>query len=265
VQVSVERRALTKARYPSLIDGLDDVGLRRIEMDMNLSCEVPRLDGAGSVRVSIGSEGAARAYRQHLYEHAIGLSAIRLISETGGALGAEAADEIEVALYAADTAGAPVLCIEVEADPEAWPQGLAVGLERLVERAVGLRVIPAVALRPCTPAAIEAALGEDEGDPSELGLSVDVEGIVAGSASADGAYDLVRRIASHVRHVTCRGAGGDVPGLSADLARVAAILGRSGYARALTVGLPEGKPEEGLQGALRAGVRYVTDVVGAGP
>jgi len=270
VHVSVQRQALTRSGYPSLIDGLDDLQVRRIEMDMALTCEVPRLDGAGAARLSVAHESGARSYRQHLYEQAITLSAIRLASPTGVGLGAAEVDEIEMALYAADTAGAPVLCVEIETSPEAWPQGLASGLEHLAERGAGLRVIPAVALRPCNRLTIEAALAGDPGEPPGPGLALDIGDLFGGEASAEGAYELLRRIAPHIRHVVCRGSRIDGEGAPAaqgtvDYARVAAILGRAGYAGALTVALPEGGADEPLRDILRADVRYVADIVGAGP
>jgi len=260
MHIAVHASSLDHAGYPSLIDGLNDLALRRVELDVVPPCDVPRL-GADEPRwVSIAEEGPARAYRQHLYEHSVLVSALRLpLSQDGGEV---TSAEVRLAVEAADIIGAPVVGVEVR---EAGAS--AARLQGLEQQTCGMRALLAFSLdsSPSDLGVVLSAL--DEAAP-RAGLALDVDALFTGAPSSDCAYDSLRALAPYVRCVTCGLSGGaaarttSLADSAIDYARVAHILGNAGYSGALTIALAGGGDAQAARRLLRADAAYLKDIIG---
>jgi hypothetical protein len=256
MRVSVQASALLAAGYPSLLEGLDALGARRVELALTPACEAPRLDGGGWA--SVADEGCARAYRGGLHDHAVVVSALSIASPPGEALPASI---LILARQAADVLGAPVVRIEGPAS-----RGALLGLLTQVGAATeGLRAVFALPYPGAGSESGSAGLGDEDADASGNGLALEVGPLLAGGGTR-GPWQALRRVAAEVRCVVCgapAGEGGLPVGLAAtgvDYARLVAILGRVGYSGALTLSL-QGR-ETGNPELLRDDMAWLKDIVG---
>ncbi|MBM3499747.1 MAG: hypothetical protein FJX74_13890 [Armatimonadetes bacterium] len=258
MRVSVAASALRSAGYSSLLAGLDDLSMRRVELSVLASGETVGLQPDGWPLVAVVEEGVARAYRAGLYDHAVVVTALSLDGPAEDVPDELAVGGVLSALPAAEVLGASV--VRVEADEG----GRLLGRRReLAAHTAGLRV--AVALPP-------PALGGDdagallEWEEDGLGLALDIEALFrAGDPGV--AWQALRQAAPHTRCVVCgvgrRDAGGEGTPLAAggiDYARVAAILGAEGYTGEFTISLTGG--EAGGRTVLREDIAYLKDVLG---
>jgi hypothetical protein len=270
VHVSVRAAAVADAGYGSLTEGLTDLALRRMEADLTPACEVPGLDGDGSSLLPVATDGAARAYRQHLYDRGVSLSALRVCCPPGEGPGNASAEAIRLGVRAAETIGAPVICLdrgEGAADGTGWLPGR---LSSLSEETAGTRVALAAAI-PADARVLDALVAWLDDEPARPGLALEIAPCAADSPPPGFPYDAVRVLGPWVRHVVCgteqrgEGEGADPRPLAegrVDYARIAALLGSTGYAGALTMALPAGLDAGAARQLLRADAAYLKDIIG---
>jgi hypothetical protein len=155
VHVSVRAAALPRAGYASLAGGLADLALRRLEANLTPACEVPRLDGDGASQLPVATDGGARAYRQHLYDRAVSLSALRVSSPPAEDTADASLEAIRLALRAAETIGAPVICLDPGEGAADGTDRLAQRLSAVTEETAGTRVALTVGI-PADARALDA-------------------------------------------------------------------------------------------------------------
>jgi hypothetical protein len=270
VHVSVRAAALPRAGYASLAGGLADLALRRLEANLTPACEVPRLDGDGASQLPVATDGGARAYRQHLYDRAVSLSALRVSSPPAEDTADASLEAIRLALRAAETIGAPVICLDPGEGAADGTDRLAQRLSAVTEETAGTRVALTVGI-PADARVLDALVSWLDDEPARPGLALEIGPCAAGAAPARFAYDSLRLLAPWVRHVVCRAEahGGEesadtrpLPESNVDYARVAALLGSAGYAGALTIAPPAGLDAGAARQVLRADAAYLKDIIG---
>jgi hypothetical protein len=270
VWVSVHAAALRQAGHASLPEGLRSLAVRRLELGLSPQCELPSLEAGEAPAVSVGTPGAARAYRQALYEHAIEVSAVwtapdECQSGTGSpAAGSQVAEALGARVLRLPSAPPPASVDDAVDEESSWARAAA-----LADQATGARTVLAVpwptpALRLALPAGIVA---DDRVDWQRVGLGLDVAALWESETGEEAAWDLLKWAAPFVRHVVCRALSrapaAPLGGGGPDYARLASILGAAGYAGPLAIGpRPEGLTPSEAQVLLRLDAAHLKDVVG---
>ena len=264
MRVSVQVSTLLQAGYASPLDGLDDLSLRRVELELSPSGEAVRLDAAGWSSAPVTDEGSARAYRESLYALALSVSGLSVAYPPDDILDDAALTRALLAVQAADILGAPVVRIDAPGDPA---RSLA-SLERLDEQTAGMRAVLALTFPAPGSETNPRGLEADEREADGSGLALHVGGLFAGSRLGS-AWGTLRAIAPHVRCVVCDTGPMNADDAAApvalaasgiDYARIAAMLGKVGHAGSLTVSLA-GRETAGKD-VLRADVAYLKDILG---
>lgn len=266
LHVSVQTSALARAEYQCPLDGLTDLGLRCVDVDVMSSGEAPRLDAQGWLTISVANETGARAYRECLYEHRISVSALRVECPPDQELHAIAQD-LQLIVQAADIVRAPVVCVE---GPDLPQEALFSVVRTSAELAAGMRA-GLCAVWPTSSQITNPLQWLDLDDAVAVGLSVELDALFDLAPSAEWAYDLLRALSPYVRCVVCRHVPGQerIRGPSSprahtlpDYARVASILGIAGYDGAFTAELPRGIGGEEARPLLVEQVQHLREISG---
>jgi len=264
VRVSVEASALRLVGYGSLLEGLDDLGLRRVELDVSPLGEVPRPQEDGWSPAPIYDESSARAYRERLYDHALSVSALSVSLPDQEEPDAFRLGGVLLAVQAAEVLGAPVVRVESAG-------GSAEGIRlpgNIGDEFAGLRTALAVPFLVEGATLPSACLEESEGTGDGVGLALETGALFRRGGPPE-AWGVLRQVAPYVRCVTCGarvGSGAEeprAPSLTADgvdYAGIAAVLGAAGYSGALTVSLTGREPAG--RDVLRADVAHLRDILG---
>jgi sugar phosphate isomerase/epimerase len=291
LHVSVEDQTLTEAGYDSLVAGLSDLGLGAIGLTATASLELPALDADGGPFVLSGDDASARAYRAHVYEHAVEVSALGVAWASPAKARPEQLERIAALAAAMGTIGVRVAWLTVS--PEGGPdlpanelaRGLAQELGLLLEKAAYVRAVLAVeapGLADREPAFQRDLLQQTHSE--YLGLALDPGGLYASGMPLRAVYDTVSELAPYVRYVRCRNSrrpeelrpetvdaaearhlyASELEAGDIDYARIASTLGRMGYSGALTVfaDFRDGAKPEERQRRLRRDVAYLKDMLG---
>jgi len=288
--VSVSHQVLARAGHESIAAALADLRLASLEVVTDRSLALPSLDGAAPPATAGTQAAVSRAYRANLYRLRARLSALAVTWDTMSAADQDATSWLTECLSSVEALGAPVVGLAV-ASPEGgadrpdavWPlvaarleQGLAQTRPSRVAIALefGPDLLPGPGLHPSL-----APLFESE----RVGLTLDPGALYRAGLPRPVIYHLVRELAPLARRVLCRSfspAGGDADsedGSSAgnvepcplqvgviDYAHIACLLGRVGYAGAITV---VNAPPDDMQPSmarrwLAADVDFLRDLLG---
>ena len=288
--VSVSHRVLARAGHESIAAALADLRLAALEVVTDRSLALPSLDGATPPATAGAQAAANRAYRAHLYRLSARLSAL---AASWGALSSACEDDaacLTECIGATEVLGAPVLGLAVASldagargHDSSWPL-LVSCLQQGLGQTRGSRVAIALEFQadPLSGAGLPPAL-TPLFESERVGLTLDPGALYRAGLPGPIVHDLVRELAPLVRRVLCRnfrcaGRGAESPDGSAadnvepcplevggiDYGHIACLLGRAGYAGALTVANapPDDAQPSIARRWLAADIAFLRDLLG---
>jgi sugar phosphate isomerase/epimerase len=212
--VSIRDHVLLTGGYPTIAEGLGDLGLRAVELQAERDCRALSLDSPGRATVDLSGDAGVEALREQAAANGVTISAFMLGTDFNSADIGRELDWVTRMVRVAAALGVPALRIDAimhgERElPLAERQAIfARGVREVLSRTDGLPVdlgIENHGIQGNDPAFLEGLLAQ-VGSP-RLGMTLDTGNFYWAGHPREEVYGIIGRLAPHAKHTHVKNIG----------------------------------------------------------